>query len=108
MNAVFSSRSTGDGGISPVSAPGICVTANCSAIDGLPPYSERAAAAHEPPAARDKSPTPRNDGLEEGLDRLAMESSICHVPMGVNASRPGRDRWCAPRDPTVHEGLRRM
>src|SRR6478736_8075206 len=39
MNAVFSSRSTGDGGISPVSAPGICVTANCSAIDGLPPSS---------------------------------------------------------------------
>src|SRR5438105_5940210 len=37
MNAVFSSRSTGDGGISPVSAPGICVTANCSAIAWHPP-----------------------------------------------------------------------
>src|ERR687884_636318 len=88
MNAVFSSRSTGDGGISPVSAPGICVTANCSAIAWHPPLwmegrcfaGALADGAADPHLARGG-----------GEHRANGARSICHVPGCVNAV-PGPSR----------------
>src|ERR1044071_4073395 len=83
MNAVFSSRSTGDGGISPVSAPGICVTANCSAIAWHPPLwmegrcfaGALADGAADPHLARGG-----------GEHRANGARSICHVQGCVNAA----------------------
>src|SRR2546429_3267546 len=101
MNAVFSSRSTGEGGISPVSAPGVCITANISAIAWHPPLWTEGWCTR----TAKHPPSDRHVAVEGGVGQTAVAAYV--TTYGASTGRPGSGAPSrAPPDPALPKGFR--